>query len=124
MNKNMPDITRHKHEKPYPEEYSPQPNDINTERHFYGAFGDYGMERVANLIIRMSQTVGLGWQPFTQVKLSRFANVHKSSFEKLVKYGFLVRKKRLYYFTNEFIYNCHHSLPRFPPTKENSYKSL
>lgn len=52
-------------------QYPIRPDDINTDRHFFGAFGKCEVEIVARYVVRLCQESG-GWKAFAREDLNRF----------------------------------------------------
>ena len=92
-------------------DYPIKPNDINTDQHFYGAFGKDEMGRSAKWIVMLCQKKR-GWKPFTLKELDDFR--HKKGvpgFESFSFHGLdtdqlIIKEGDEYYVTHEFITRC------------------
>ena len=99
-----------------------RPENINTDRHFYGAFGWGEVEIAANYIVRLCQKLG-GWKAFSEKDLNQFwlENGGKKElvFNQSDKFPFhwfneklLVRgRSGKYRVTDFFIQRCFHASP-------------
>jgi len=81
------------------------PYAINTDKHFYGAFGNSETEVSAKHIVKLAQKKE-GWYPFTLEEIEAQYNEtgHKYfCFNELLSRDFIIKKEDKYYFTSEFI---------------------
>lgn len=61
------------------------PSDINTSRHFFGAFGNHETEVSANWIVRFCQQRDNTWSPFTYAEIEKFYKFTGFTFNRLIK---------------------------------------
>jgi len=81
------------------------PNAINTDKHFYGAFGNSETEVSAKHIVRLAKKKE-GWFSFTLEEIEAQYNEkgHKYfCFNELLSRDFIIKNGERYYFTTEFI---------------------
>ena len=86
-------------------ELTTKPQDINTDKHFYGAFGSSETEVSAKHIVRLAQKKE-GWYPFTLEEIKAQYNetgYRYFCFNELLSRDFIIKKEGKYYFTSEFI---------------------
>ncbi len=102
--------------------YPIKPVDIDVEKHFFNAFGNYEREISARWIVRMCQEKE-GWVPFTGDDINTF--YHASGrrplsedflFNGLDNGEYLVLEGDEYCITHEFITACFKSSPRYQPS--------
>ena len=87
-----------------------QPHDINTEKHFWNAFGNWEAEHSANIIVRVCAKKG-GWHSFSQEELNEEVN-GKFHFNGLIDQGHVLKDKgKGFFVTMEFIAKCWGSSP-------------
>jgi hypothetical protein len=109
------------------------PSDINTNSHFWDAFGNNETEVSANYIVRFCQERG-HWEPFTLAEIEAFyqrTSGHQGfSFNRLLggpyqhmtaasfpwgetrqAEAFILKKNGQYVITSEFIERCYNSSP-------------
>jgi len=92
-----------------------KPNDIDTSKHFFGAFGNMETEISANYIVRFCQERG-NWEPFSYDELNGFCQRvgHKGDFwfNRLGKDGFVEKvTDGLYHITHRFVCRCYEASP-------------
>lgn len=88
--------------------YSPQPEAINTQRQFVGAFGKCETEVIAGWLVEYCQHRGKGWAPFSQVDFKVYCLDRGHHFyERHTPYHWLEEDDGQHYFTKEFVTHCH-----------------
>jgi hypothetical protein len=98
------------------------PSDINTDKHFFGAFGNTETEASAKWIVLLCQKKG-GWYPFTLKEvedLCQSVGYKGYWFNNLLDMKFIIEKKSIYYITSEFITRCYSSSPKRIKTEKVS----
>lgn len=92
-----------------------KPSDINTETHFWGAFGHYETEVAAKLVVRLCQEKG-GWGPMAQEELDKFEPRGRFHWNHLIDGGFVVREYTddTFRVTTEFVTKCYGASPAVP----------
>lgn len=96
--------------------YPIAPDQIDATGDFPGIFGKCESEVAAACIMRLCQKNG-GWEPFTlgdlksvtMDKLDKF--LVQVGVQCLVRGEFIIRRKRRYYLTEEFIQRCYEYFP-------------
>lgn len=96
--------------------FSIRPEQINTDRHFWGAFRDMETERAASWIVLLCQRLGGWWVPFNGEQINQFYRSwgHKwdFSFRNLLTLGVVVHGlDERYRVTDAFILRCYESSP-------------
>ncbi len=93
------------------------PSDINTQRHFWNAFGHMETETSACWIVRLMQEKG-GWVPFTHAELIAFYTApgrrpvgESFHFNGLIQSGYILQAGDVYQVTPVFVAKCYSSSP-------------
>jgi hypothetical protein len=113
--------------------YPIQPKDINTNEHFWDAFGNAETEVSANWLVRFAKAGLVGWRPFTAYELEkfylgeepepgrmsfRFNRLYRAYNDTDPSYDLIQFKGDKFYFTHEFISACFRSSPELDPSTE------
>jgi hypothetical protein len=91
-----------------------QPQDIDTTKHFWDAFGRLEKEISANFIVRFCQERNEGWAPFTYAEIETFYNKYgfkDFDFNGLVG-GPLIYRNDKYHFMPAFSRICYKASPK------------
>lgn len=91
------------------------PEDIDTTRLFFGAFGKTETKVSANWIVRFCQERGCGWEPFTFEEIEAFYNErghHDFWFNALVPSWIEKDSFGVYSITKDFVQRCYTSSPK------------
>jgi len=89
-----------------------QPEDINTDQHFWDAFGHVETEISAMWIVRFCQERGQSWKPFTYQDIEQFYNNggHKDfRFNRLLSQGYIQEQDGCSIITPAFVERCYRS---------------
>ena len=96
----------------------PLPKDINTDDHFWGAFGEVHTETSARVLVSYAQTKN-SWMDFTIEDIVKWKQEHVDTkattfyFNDLITKGWIIdNKDDIYSFTLDFITRCHKSSPK------------
>lgn len=93
------------------------PAQINTEQHFWGAFGNMETEISASWIVFFCQERGQGWVPFTQAEIEQFYHLkgrpEDFPFNGLVRsdHRYLIYDGNTYTITSDFVSACYSASP-------------
>ncbi len=93
-----------------------RPEHIDTDNHFFEAFGHYETEVSARVIVEFCKEKNGGWRFFTLAAIKDFCRKlpipqEGFAFNKLISEGFIVERSGGYIFTHEFICRCFMSSP-------------
>ncbi len=93
------------------------PSDINTNDHFWNAFGHMETEVSARWIVRLMQEKG-AWVPFTYEEMHAFYTApgrrpvgESFLFNGLIDKGYILRTENIYQVTPVFVAMCYKSSP-------------
>ncbi len=93
-----------------------EPEKINTEQHFWDAFGNVETEISARWIVRFCQERKRGWEPFSKSEIEQFYNQHgyvHFMFNKLLSRDqrYVRVEGDAYSVTPEFVDRCYQASP-------------
>ncbi|OGC45263.1 hypothetical protein A2V49_01535 [candidate division WWE3 bacterium RBG_19FT_COMBO_34_6] len=93
----------------------PNPEQIDTTKHFYDAFGNCETEISARWIVRLCQKRNIGWEPFTYNDIDGFyrsKGFYGFTFNNLITGRYIEEKNGLYHITLDFVVRCYKSSPK------------
>jgi hypothetical protein len=98
-----------------PANYEPQPEAIDASRHLWNAFDHSETEISAGWIVRLCQSDGVGWKPFSRTDIEFFYGRKVKdgfTFNKLIERGWIIEDTDgNFHFTDEFVNRCFASSP-------------
>ena len=105
-----------------PGSYPIRPQHIDTDKHFWEAFGNVEKEEAANFIVVFCQrSFGGRWTPFPMEAINSFSRDIRGKdfyFSGLDSDGYFVLVDGLYKITHEFVAACFKSSPGVPGLTE------
>lgn len=106
-----------------PKGFPVQPENIDTSKHFYSAFGNTETEISAKWIVSYLRQRGEGWVPFTYEEINTFyAKKFQDSFSfnqltnPSIEAGgswVVLKEDKKYYVTDDFVARCFQSSPKY-----------
>ena len=91
-----------------------RPLHVDTDKHFFGAFGKTETEISAKWIVRLCQEAG-GWKPFTMEQMENFYQTTRQqsgfTFNRLLDQGYIIELDGRLFITHEFICKCFMASP-------------
>jgi len=96
------------------------PKDINTKKHFFGAFGNTETEVSASYIVWLCQEKG-DWSPFTLMQVEEIYNragYTGYTFNQLLTKQWIIEKNGMFYITSDFVMRCYTSSPEIETIHE------
>lgn len=92
------------------------PYHIDTNGHFFEAFGNMETENSARWIVRFCQRRNDGWADFTYEQIDAFyrskGRMDGFTFNRLIEDGYIIQAGDRYQISHRFIARCHQSRPR------------